>query len=48
MDRIVLGKATQADKPAAGEANNAGVQEKRVEFLSLLDSFEFWCNTVTP
>jgi alkyl sulfatase BDS1-like metallo-beta-lactamase superfamily hydrolase len=33
---------------AAGEAEIAGSQEKLVEFLSMLDSFEFWFNIATP
>ncbi len=37
-----------ADKLAAGEAVIEGSREKLVEFLSLLDTFEFWFNIVTP
>jgi len=48
LDQIVLGEATMADKLAVGEASIAGNQEKLVEFLSLLDDFEFWFNIVTP
>lgn len=48
LDEILLGKATLADKQAAGEVQIGGSQEKLVEFLSLLDNFEFWFNIVTP
>ena len=48
LDEIVLGEATLAAKLAAGEAGIEGSQEKMAEFLSLLDSFEFWFNIVTP
>ena len=48
LDQIVLGETTMADKLAVGEASIAGNQEKLVEFLSLLDDFEFWFNIVTP
>jgi alkyl sulfatase BDS1-like metallo-beta-lactamase superfamily hydrolase len=48
LDEIVLGEATMADKLAAGEAVIEGSREKLVEFLSLLDTFEFWFNIVTP
>ncbi|MCL4262941.1 MAG: MBL fold metallo-hydrolase [Anaerolineae bacterium] len=48
LDEIALGEATLADKAAAGEAHVEGSREKLVEFLSLLDNFEFWFNIVTP
>lgn len=48
LDEIVLGEATMADKLAAGEATIDGSREKLAEFLSLLDTFEFWFNIVTP
>ncbi len=48
LDEIALGEATLADKAAAGEAQVEGSREKLVEFLSLLDNFEFWFNIVTP
>jgi alkyl sulfatase BDS1-like metallo-beta-lactamase superfamily hydrolase len=48
LDEIVLGEATPAGKLAAGEASITGDQAKLVEFLSLLDTFEFWFNIVTP
>jgi len=48
LDAIVLGEAKLAEKLAAGEARIDGAPEKLVEFLSLLDNFEFWFNIVTP
>ncbi len=48
LNEIVLGEATLAEKTAAGEARIAGSPEKLIEFLSLLDNFEFWFNIVTP
>ena len=48
LNEIILGEATLAEKTAAGEASIAGNPEKLVEFLSLLDTFEFWFNIVTP
>jgi alkyl sulfatase BDS1-like metallo-beta-lactamase superfamily hydrolase len=48
LDEIALGEATLADKAAAGEAYVEGSREKLIEFLSLLDNFEFWFNIVTP
>ena len=48
LDAIILGEATMPEKMAAGEAIIAGNPEKLVEFLSLLDNFEFWFNIVTP
>jgi alkyl sulfatase BDS1-like metallo-beta-lactamase superfamily hydrolase len=48
LDQIVLGEASLADKLAAGEAKIVGSQEKLIEFLSLMDNFEFWFNIITP
>ena len=48
LDEIVLGEATLAEELAAGKASIDGNPEKLVEFLSLLDTFEFWFNIVTP
>ena len=48
LDEIVLGEAKLAEKLAAGEASIDGAPEKLVEFLSLLDTFEFWFNIATP
>ena len=48
LNEIVLGEATLAEKTAIGEARIEGDPAKLVEFLSLLDSFEFWFNIVTP
>lgn len=48
LNEIVLGEATLAEKTAVGEARIEGNPAKLVEFLSLLDTFEFWFNIVTP
>lgn len=48
LNEIVLGEAKLVDKLTTGEAQIAGSQEKLVEFLMLLDNFEFWFNIVTP
>ena len=48
LDAIVLGEASLQEKMEAGEASIDGNAEKLVEFLSLLDNFEFWFNIVTP
>jgi len=48
LDEILMGEANLTDKLAAGEAKIEGSQEKLVEFLSLMDTFEFWFNIVTP
>ena len=48
LDRIVLGETTAAEALAAGEATIEGDATKLAEFLSLLDTFEFWFNIVTP
>lgn len=44
----MLGEATLGDKLADGEANIAGDQERLIEFMSMLDTFEFWFDIVTP
>jgi alkyl sulfatase BDS1-like metallo-beta-lactamase superfamily hydrolase len=48
LDQIVLGESTLGEKLAGGEADIAGSQEKLVELLSMLDTFELWFNIVTP
>ena len=48
LDEVVLGEATMADKLATGQARIDGDPAKLVEFLSMLDTFEFWFNIVTP
>ncbi|HRA32188.1 MAG TPA: alkyl sulfatase dimerization domain-containing protein [Thermomicrobiales bacterium] len=48
LDEVVLGEATMADKLATGQARIEGDPAKLVEFLSMLDTFEFWFNIVTP
>jgi alkyl sulfatase BDS1-like metallo-beta-lactamase superfamily hydrolase len=48
LDQVLLGEASLTDKLATGEANIVGSQEKLIDFLSLMDNFEFWFNIVTP
>jgi alkyl sulfatase BDS1-like metallo-beta-lactamase superfamily hydrolase len=48
LDLVLLGETTLADRLATGEVKIEGSQEKLVEFLSLMDNFEFWFNIVTP
>lgn len=48
LDAIILGEAKLPEKLASGEAAIEGNPEKLIEFLSLLDTFEFWFNIVTP
>jgi len=48
LDQVVLGEATLPDKLASGEVKIEGNQAKLVEFLSLMDNFEFWFNIATP
>ena len=48
LDEVILGEAKLADKLASGEAQISGNPEKLMEFLSLMDTFEFWFNIVTP
>ena len=48
LDQVLLGEGSLADKLATGEANIVGSQEKLIDFLSLMDNFEFWFNIVTP
>ncbi len=48
LDKVVLGEATAAEMMAAGEARIEGDPTKLAEFLSLMDTFEFWFNIVTP
>lgn len=48
LDDIVLGVATLDDKLASGEVTIDGRREALTELLSLLDTFEFWFNIITP
>lgn len=48
LDKVVLGEATAAEMLATGEARIEGDPAKLAEFLSLLDTFEFRFNIVTP
>jgi alkyl sulfatase BDS1-like metallo-beta-lactamase superfamily hydrolase len=48
LGQILQGEATWKDKLASNEAIVEGRQEKLLEFLSLLDAFNFWFNVVTP
>jgi alkyl sulfatase BDS1-like metallo-beta-lactamase superfamily hydrolase len=45
---ILLGKVTLDDMIAAGAVKVDGKKEKFLELLSLLDSYEFWFDIVTP
>jgi alkyl sulfatase BDS1-like metallo-beta-lactamase superfamily hydrolase len=48
LDDIALGLATFAQKVDAGEARVEGNRAAWEDFLSTLDTFEFWFNIVTP
>jgi len=48
LDAIVLGETTLAELGESGEASIEGDLDAFVDFLALLDSFEFWFNLVTP
>ncbi|MFN8472075.1 MAG: alkyl sulfatase dimerization domain-containing protein [Anaerolineae bacterium] len=48
LDKVVLGEATAAEMLTASEARIEGDPAKLAEFLSLMDTFEFWFNIVTP
>ncbi|MBN2060945.1 MAG: MBL fold metallo-hydrolase [Deltaproteobacteria bacterium] len=48
LDEMVLGEASPDQKIASGELKVEGSREKLDEFFSLMDSFEFWFNLVTP
>jgi alkyl sulfatase BDS1-like metallo-beta-lactamase superfamily hydrolase len=48
LDELVLGEATPDQKVASMELKVEGSMKKLDEFFSLLDSFEFWFNIVTP
>ncbi|MFG1361001.1 alkyl/aryl-sulfatase [Xanthobacter pseudotagetidis] len=48
LDDINLRQAKLSDAIAAGQATVDGNQQKVVEFVSLLDTFDFWFNIVTP
>lgn len=48
LDRVVLGEASLPEALASGEARIEGNAAKLGEFLSLMDTFEFWFNIVTP
>lgn len=48
LNDIILGKAKMTDKMKEGSAKITGDQAEFETLLSLLDSFEFWWNLVTP
>ena len=48
LNDILLEQATLDEKIAAGEIQIDGDRGKITELLSLLDSFDFWFNIVTP
>ncbi len=45
---VILGQASLADQIADGTAQLQGDQDALHQFVSLLDTFEFWFNIVTP
>jgi alkyl sulfatase BDS1-like metallo-beta-lactamase superfamily hydrolase len=48
FDEILAGKLTLADARAGGDMEVEGRVEALDEFVSLLDTFEFWFNIVEP
>jgi alkyl sulfatase BDS1-like metallo-beta-lactamase superfamily hydrolase len=48
LDSINLGQTTLADAIAARDVAVDGDQARVMEFVGLLDSFDFWFNIVTP
>ena len=48
LDDINLHQTRLSDAIAAGQVTVEGNQEKLVEFVGLLDNFDFWFNIVTP
>ena len=48
LDDINLGQTRLVDAMQAGQVQVDGNQDKVVEFIGLLDSFDFWFNIVTP
>lgn len=48
LDAVNLGETTISDAIDAQQVTVAGDQARLTEFLSLLDTFEFWFNIVTP
>ncbi len=48
LDSINLGQTTLADAIAAQDVAVDGDQARVMEFVGLLDSFDFWFNIVTP
>lgn len=48
LDEIQLKEATIEDKVKSGDFMISGKKEAFVEFMSLLDTFPFWFNIVTP
>jgi alkyl sulfatase BDS1-like metallo-beta-lactamase superfamily hydrolase len=45
---VILGQTTLADDIKQGTAELAGDESLLHEFISLLDTFEFWFNIATP
>jgi alkyl sulfatase BDS1-like metallo-beta-lactamase superfamily hydrolase len=48
LNEVALGEARLVDKVTTNEAKIEGSQKKLIEFLSLMDTFEFWFNIITP
>ncbi len=48
LNKIIMGESSLDKEIEAGELNVQGKKEALYELLSLLDTFEFWFNIVTP
>ncbi len=48
LNEIILQTSTLADEIQSGAVQADGSSERIEEFVSLLDTFEFWFNIVTP
>ncbi len=48
LDKIILKQSTVAEEVKSGEIKFTGNEDKLIELFSLLDSFDFWFNLVTP
>ena len=47
MNDVMLGTATMEKQIMAGKAKLTGDPKKLTQFVSCLDTFEFWFNIVT-
>jgi alkyl sulfatase BDS1-like metallo-beta-lactamase superfamily hydrolase len=48
IDDVTLGRATFSDQVASGAIAIDGSTDAFVDFLGLLDTFDFWFNIATP